>query len=51
MSTKHKLVRVRWTDLSSSYLEWILQKMQTTDKYREQNFLTTHTEMAKALGY
>jgi hypothetical protein len=28
-----------------------LQKMQTTDEYREQSFLTTHTEIAKAMGY
>ena len=28
-----------------------LQKMQTTDKYREQSFLDTHSEIAKAMGY
>jgi MoaA/NifB/PqqE/SkfB family radical SAM enzyme len=28
-----------------------LDKMQTTDKYREQNFLDTHPEIAKAMGY
>ena len=28
-----------------------LQKMQTTDEYREQSFLDTHTEIAKAMGY
>ena len=28
-----------------------LQKMQTTDKYREQSFLDTHPEIAKAMGY
>jgi len=28
-----------------------LQKMQTTDKYRKQSFLDTHTEIAKAMGY
>jgi len=28
-----------------------LQKMQTTDAYREQSFLTTHPEIAKAMGY
>ena len=28
-----------------------LQKMQTTDDYRKQSFLTTHTEIAKAMGY
>jgi MoaA/NifB/PqqE/SkfB family radical SAM enzyme len=28
-----------------------LEKMQTTDKYREQSFLDTHTEIAKAMGY
>ena len=28
-----------------------LQKMQTTDEYREQSFLTTHKEIAKAMGY
>ena len=28
-----------------------LRKMQTTDDYRRQSFLTTHTEIAKAMGY
>lgn len=28
-----------------------LQKMQTTDQYRKESFLDTHTEMAKAMGY
>jgi hypothetical protein len=28
-----------------------LQKMQTTDKYRKQSFLDTHTEIARAMGY
>jgi MoaA/NifB/PqqE/SkfB family radical SAM enzyme len=28
-----------------------LQKMQTTDEYREQSFLDTHREIAKAMGY
>jgi hypothetical protein len=28
-----------------------LQKMQTTDEYREQSFLGTHPEIAKAMGY
>jgi len=28
-----------------------LQKMQTTDKYREQSFLDTHLEIARAMGY
>jgi len=28
-----------------------LAKMQTTDKYREQSFLDTHTEIARAMGY
>jgi MoaA/NifB/PqqE/SkfB family radical SAM enzyme len=28
-----------------------LAKMQTTDKYREQSFLDTHTKIAKAMGY
>jgi MoaA/NifB/PqqE/SkfB family radical SAM enzyme len=28
-----------------------LRKMQTTDDYRKQSFLTTHTEIAKAMGY
>jgi MoaA/NifB/PqqE/SkfB family radical SAM enzyme len=28
-----------------------LRKMQQTDKYREQRFLTTHPEIAKAMGY
>jgi MoaA/NifB/PqqE/SkfB family radical SAM enzyme len=28
-----------------------LQKMQTTDKYREQSFLDSHEEIAKAMGY
>ena len=28
-----------------------LDKMQTTDKYREQSFLDTHPEIAKAMGY
>jgi len=28
-----------------------LQKMQQTDKYREQSFLDTHKEIAKAMGY
>ena len=28
-----------------------LRKMQTTDEYRKQSFLTTHTEIAKAMGY
>ena len=28
-----------------------LQKMQTTDKYREQSFLDSHNEIAKAMGY
>jgi hypothetical protein len=25
--------------------------MKTTDEYREQNFLDTHPEIAKAMGY
>ncbi len=29
----------------------VAQKMQTTDKYRKQSFLDTHTEIAKAMGY
>jgi MoaA/NifB/PqqE/SkfB family radical SAM enzyme len=28
-----------------------LRKMQTTDEYREQSFLDSHTEIAKAMGY
>ena len=28
-----------------------LRKMQITDEYRKQSFLTTHTEIAKAMGY
>ena len=28
-----------------------LQKMQVTDKYREQSFLETHQEIARAMGY
>jgi MoaA/NifB/PqqE/SkfB family radical SAM enzyme len=28
-----------------------LRKMQTTDQYREQSFLKTHTEIARAMGY
>jgi hypothetical protein len=28
-----------------------LQKMQITDKYREQSFLDSHEEIAKAMGY
>jgi MoaA/NifB/PqqE/SkfB family radical SAM enzyme len=28
-----------------------LRKMQTTDEYREQSFLDTHPEIAKAMGY
>ena len=28
-----------------------LQKMQITDQYREQSFLNSHTEIAKAMGY
>jgi MoaA/NifB/PqqE/SkfB family radical SAM enzyme len=28
-----------------------LQKMQTTDQYRKQSFLDTHTEIARAMGY
>ena len=28
-----------------------LRKMQQTDEYREQSFLTTHPEIAKAMGY
>ena len=28
-----------------------LQKMQTTDEYRKQSFLDTHTEIARAMGY
>jgi len=28
-----------------------LRKMQITDQYREQSFLTTHEEIAKAMGY
>jgi hypothetical protein len=28
-----------------------LRRMQTTDEYRKQSFLTTHTEIAKAMGY
>jgi hypothetical protein len=28
-----------------------VDKMQTTDKYREQSFLDTHLEIAKAMGY
>ena len=28
-----------------------LRKMQTTDQYREQSFLTTHREIAEAMGY
>jgi len=31
--------------------EEFLQKMQTTDKYREQSFLNSHNEIAKAMGY
>jgi MoaA/NifB/PqqE/SkfB family radical SAM enzyme len=28
-----------------------LQKMQTTDEYRKQSFLDSHTEIARAMGY
>jgi hypothetical protein len=28
-----------------------LQKMQTTDEYRNQSFSNTHKEIAKAMGY
>ena len=28
-----------------------LRKMQTTDVYRKQSFLDTHTEIARAMGY
>jgi hypothetical protein len=28
-----------------------LEKMQITDKYREQSFVDTHLEIAKAMGY
>ena len=28
-----------------------LRKMQTTDEYREQSFLDSHPEIAKAMGY
>jgi hypothetical protein len=28
-----------------------LCRMQTTDEYREQSFLDTHEEIAKAMGY
>ena len=28
-----------------------LQKMQTTDQYRKQSFLDSHTEIARAMGY
>jgi hypothetical protein len=28
-----------------------LRKMQTTDEYREQSFLDSHNEIAKAMGY
>ncbi len=28
-----------------------LQKMKQTDEYRKQNFMDTHTEIAKAMGY
>jgi hypothetical protein len=28
-----------------------LEKMQRTDAYRKQNFLDTHSEIARAMGY
>jgi hypothetical protein len=28
-----------------------LRQMQRTDDYRKQNFMTTHPEIAKAMGY
>jgi hypothetical protein len=28
-----------------------LRKMQTTDEYREQSFLDSHEEIARAMGY
>ena len=28
-----------------------LRKMQQTDAYRKQNFMDTHAEIAKAMGY
>jgi MoaA/NifB/PqqE/SkfB family radical SAM enzyme len=31
--------------------EEFLRKMQTTDKYREQSFLDSHEEIARAMGY
>jgi hypothetical protein len=31
--------------------EEFLQKMQTTDQYREQSFLDSHKEIAEAMGY
>ena len=31
--------------------EEFLRKMQTTDTYRKQSFLDTHTEIARAMGY
>ena len=31
--------------------EYFRQRMQTTDQYREQSFLDTHSEIAKAMGY
>jgi hypothetical protein len=31
--------------------EEFVRKMKITDEYREQSFLDTHTEIAKAMGY
>lgn len=31
--------------------EFFRQRMQTTDQYREQTFLATHAEIARAMGY
>lgn len=34
-----------------SFGKEFIDKMQMTDKYRQQSFLTTHEEIAKAMGY
>ena len=36
---------------SGSNGETFLKKMQQTDQYRKQSFITTHNEIAKAMGY
>jgi hypothetical protein len=63
----HKLRNTNWSDVAyreeiDNVIKFIdngtgsdgqefLFKMQRTDAYRKQNFMDTHSEIAKAMGY